>query len=59
MKRDNVTREEVLARIQKQIDERIKMKLSDYVIYNDEQQLVIPQVLKLHQQLLELAARQA
>lgn len=52
MKRDNITREEVLARIYKQIDEKIKMKLADYVIYNDEQQMVIPQVLALHQQLI-------
>lgn len=48
MKRDGVSRDEVLARIHKQIDDRIKMKLSDYVIYNDEQHMVIPQVLALH-----------
>jgi dephospho-CoA kinase len=52
MKRDNVTREEVLARMNKQIDENIKMRLCDYVIHNDEQQLVIPQVLSLHETLL-------
>lgn len=56
MKRDHATREEVLARMHKQIDEKIKMRLCDYVIQNDEQQLVIPQVLALHQQLLQLAA---
>ena len=56
MKRDNVTRDEVLARINKQIDETIKMRLSDYVIYNDEQRMVIPQVLALHEQLLAPAA---
>lgn len=56
MKRDNATREEVLARMHKQIDEKIKMRLCDYVIQNDEQQLVIPQVLALHEQLLQLAA---
>ncbi|RFS20597.1 dephospho-CoA kinase [Chitinophaga silvatica] len=58
MKRDNVSREDVLARINKQIDESIKMKLSDYIIYNDEQKMVIPQVLALHEQLLALAASQ-
>jgi dephospho-CoA kinase len=52
MKRDNATREEVLARMNKQIDENIKMRLCDYVIHNDEQQLVIPQVLALHETLL-------
>lgn len=48
MKRDGVSRNEVLARMHKQIDDGIKMKLSDHVIYNDEQQMVIPQVLALH-----------
>lgn len=52
MKRDNITRNEVLARMHKQIDDRIKMKLADHVIYNDEQQMIIPQVLALHQQFL-------
>jgi len=56
MKRDNVTRNEVLARMYKQIDETIKMRLSDFVIHNDEQHMVIPQVLALHEQLLALSA---
>ena len=55
MKRDNVTRNDVLARMHKQIDESIKMKLCDFVVYNDEQQMVIPQVLALHEKLLQLA----
>ncbi|MBV7529326.1 dephospho-CoA kinase [Chitinophaga sp. sic0106] len=59
MKRDNASRNDVLARMHKQIDETIKMRLSDYVIYNDEQHMVIPQVLALHQTLLELAAQKA
>ncbi len=52
MKRDHVTREEVKARMEKQLDESIKMRLCDYVITNDEQELVIPQVIKIHQELL-------
>ena len=55
MQRDNVTREEVIARMNKQINEEIKMRLCDFVIVNDEQQLVIPQVIELHQQLIMLA----
>jgi dephospho-CoA kinase len=54
MHRDNSTREEVLNRMNKQINEEMKMKLCDYVIVNDEQQLVIPQVLKLHEHFLSL-----
>jgi dephospho-CoA kinase len=56
MDRDSVSREEVQARMNRQIDEDIKMRLCDFVITNNEQQLVIPQVIQLHQQLLKLAA---
>jgi dephospho-CoA kinase len=54
MQRDNITREEVQQRMDKQIKETIKMRLCDFVITNDEQQLVIPQVLALHEKLLSL-----
>jgi dephospho-CoA kinase len=55
MKRDNITRDEVLARMNKQIDEEIKMRLCDHVITNNEQELVLPQVMKLHTLFLEQA----
>lgn len=54
MQRDKVTRDEVLGRMSKQIDEFMKMKLCDFVITNDEQQLLIPQVLEVHEKLLTL-----
>lgn len=54
--RDGTTREEVLNRMKRQIDPAIKMKLCDFVIRNDEQELVIPQVVRLHEYLLELVA---
>ena len=54
MKRDNVTREEVIARMDKQVDENIKMKLCDFIIINNDQEMLIPQVVALHQQLLTL-----
>lgn len=56
--RDQVTREEVMKRMQNQVNEEMKMKLCDFIIYNDEQQLVIPQVLKLHEQFLKEATSQ-
>jgi dephospho-CoA kinase len=55
MQRDHVTREAVLDRMSKQINEEIKMRLCDMVIYNDEQQLLLPQVTQLHEQLLARA----
>ncbi len=56
MQRDSSTREQVLARMNNQLDETIKMKLCDFVIINDEQQAVLPQVLLLHQKLLNEAS---
>jgi dephospho-CoA kinase len=35
------------------------MKLCDFVIQNDEQQLLIPQVISLHEKLLRLADQSA
>ena len=54
MERDGLSRDEILKRTSRQIDESIKLRLCDFIIENDEQQLVIPQVLKLHQDLLEI-----
>jgi dephospho-CoA kinase len=55
MDRDSVTRQQILSRMSKQIEETIKMKLCDFVIVNDEQKLIIPQVLQLHETLLKLS----
>ena len=55
MQRDSISREAVLARMDKQIDETIKMKLCDYVIKNDDREMVIPQVIELHQKFLKMA----
>lgn len=49
MKRDGLTEAEIMKRISRQINEEMKMKLCDFVITNNEQELLIPQVLKLHQ----------
>ncbi len=55
MKRDNTTRQDVLTRISRQIDEDIKMRLCDFIIVNDEQELLIPQVITLHKKLTLLS----
>ncbi|HEV7334214.1 MAG TPA: dephospho-CoA kinase [Flavisolibacter sp.] len=56
MDRDGSKREEVQNRMNKQLSESIKMKLCDFIITNDEQEMVIPQVISLHKKLTELAA---
>ena len=56
MQRDNLSREAVKERIQNQLSESIKMRLCNFVILNDEQHLVIPQVIELDKKLRGLLA---
>jgi dephospho-CoA kinase len=53
MHRDNLSEEEVMKRISRQIDEEKKIRLCDFVIFNNDKQLVIPQILELHKKFLE------
>ncbi|MEY2902531.1 MAG: hypothetical protein RLY89_1637 [Bacteroidota bacterium] len=52
MHRDGISREAVLERMDKQIDESIKMRLCDFVIQNDNQHLLTTQVLDLHKRFI-------
>lgn len=52
MIRDGSSREEIMARMANQWPEKEKTEMSDWVIANDGTQLVIPQVLNIHQVLL-------
>ena len=47
MQRDGVSKEQVELRMQHQISDTIKMRLCDYVIENNNQHMLIPQVLEL------------
>lgn len=47
MKRDNASKEEILRRLKHQMNEQKKADLSDFVIVNDEEQAVLPQVLRV------------
>lgn len=51
MERDNISREAVLEKMGKQMDEEEKMAKCDFVIYNNDTEAVIPQVLELHERL--------
>lgn len=52
MTRDAVTRVEVLNRINKQMPEDDKRKLADFIIVNDGIQPLLPQIYKIHKQLI-------
>lgn len=47
MQRDGISKDQVEARMRNQISDTIKMRLCDYVIHNDNQKIVIPQVLAI------------
>jgi len=51
MERDQAKKEEVLARMRNQWSDKKKEKAADYIIYNDGQQMVLPQILNIHQNL--------
>lgn len=52
IERDHITVDQVKARMNHQMDEAQKMRLCNHVISNDEHELLIPQVLKLHEKLI-------
>ena len=54
MARDGSTEEQVLARIKAQMPEEQKVKYADYIIYNDRIMDLVPEVTKIHIDLLNL-----
>ncbi len=56
MERDNLSAEQVKARINHQLPEAEKVKLADFVINNDGEQELEPQVMEIHRQLLAKSA---
>ena len=57
MDRDEISAEEVMKRISRQMEEETKMKRCDFVINNNEQQFVIPQVLELNKKFREMSSK--
>lgn len=49
------TEQQVKDIMRNQLSEEEKLSRADYILVNDEQKLLIPQVLELHQQLLSMA----
>ena len=47
MQRDGISKDQVEARMRNQIADSTKMRLCDFVIHNNNQQMVIPQVLAI------------
>lgn len=54
MQRDGSDESAVRARMERQMPEAEKAKRADFVIYNDGKQLLLPQIQRIHQALLQL-----
>lgn len=49
------SKKEILGIISKQMPEEEKAQKADFIVYNDEKQMLIPQVLTIHQALMNLS----
>mgnify|MGYP000933621209 CR=1 FL=1 len=50
--RNGITREQVMDRMRNQMDDTERIKKSDYVIYNSENDMIIPAVLRIHENII-------
>jgi len=51
--RSKLSRQQVLERMKNQMDDEEKIKLSDYVIYNSENDMIIPEIIKIHEDIIK------
>jgi dephospho-CoA kinase len=54
VKGNKLTREQITERIKNQIDDESRIKQSDYVIFNSENDTIIPAILGIHREMLKL-----
>src|SRR6056297_4250618 len=52
MERDNISKEQVLNRMKNQLCDEKRMKLADFTIYNDDERMLLPQVIEIHQKII-------
>jgi dephospho-CoA kinase len=52
MKRDSISREQIEERMKNQLSDDEKIALSDFVIVNDNTEMILPQILNIHNKLI-------
>jgi len=50
--RNRLSREQVMERIKNQLNDESRMRMSDYIIYNSENDMIIPAILKINEDLI-------
>ena len=51
--RSNLTREQVMERMRNQMDDNQRIERSDYVINNSENDMIIPEILRIHEDIMK------
>jgi len=59
IRRNELSREQVLERMRNQMDDEARIKLSDYVIHNSENDMIIPAILNIHNDILTIIKTQS
>ena len=54
LKGNRMTREQITSRMINQIDDESRVRQSDFVIYNSENDMIIPAVLRIHEEMLSI-----
>ncbi|MRR21252.1 dephospho-CoA kinase [bacterium] len=57
MGRNDLTREEVIRRINNQLEDEEREEQSYYVINNSDNEMIIPEILKIHEDMIRLSGR--
>jgi len=51
---NKLTRDQILERIKNQIDDESRLKRSDFIIFNSENDMIIPSIIGIHEEMLKL-----
>lgn len=57
MGRNDLTREEVIRRINNQLEDEEREEQSYYIINNSDNEMIIPEILKIHEDMIRLSGR--
>jgi dephospho-CoA kinase len=52
-----LSKEQIMERIKNQIDDESRVKQSDFIIYNSENNMIIPAIIGVHEEMLKLSKK--
>ncbi len=53
IKRNKLSRDQIIERINNQMNDEARIKFSDYLVRNSENDMIIPEILKIHEDIME------